>query len=60
MTGLEEKIKGADLVITGEGAMDEQTYYGKSPFGVARLAARYNIPVITINGSILAGREKDR
>jgi glycerate kinase len=56
VTGLEEKIKGADLVITGEGAMDEQTYYGKSPMGVARLASKYDIPAITINGSVLVGR----
>ena len=56
ITGLEEKIKGADLVITGEGAMDEQTYYGKSPFGVARLASGYSIPAITISGSVLADR----
>lgn len=56
VTGLEEKIKEADLVITGEGAMDEQTYYGKSSFGVARLASKYDIPVITINGSVLSDR----
>jgi glycerate kinase len=55
-TGLEDKIKGSDLVITGEGAMDIQTFYGKSAFGVARLAAVYGIPVITINGSVLAAR----
>ena len=57
VTGLEEKIKGADLVISGEGAMDEQTYYGKSAFGVARLASEYNIPTITINGTMLANRD---
>jgi glycerate 2-kinase len=57
LTGLEQKLKDSDLVITGEGAMDEQTYYGKSPFGVARLASGYGIPVITINGSLLAGRK---
>jgi glycerate kinase len=51
-TKLEEKIKGADLIITGEGVMDNQTFYGKSAFGVATLAQKYNIPVITINGSV--------
>ncbi len=51
-TKLEEKIKGADLVITGEGVMDNQTFYGKSAYGVAVLAQKYNIPVITINGSV--------
>jgi glycerate kinase len=53
-TGLEDKIKDADLIITGEGAMDEQTFYGKSAYGVAKLASKYNIPVITINGSVLS------
>jgi glycerate kinase len=57
-TGLEDKIKDADLIITGEGAMDEQTFYGKSAFGVAKLASKYNIPVITINGSVLSDRNK--
>ncbi len=51
-TKLEEKIIGADLIITGEGAMDNQTFYGKSAYGVAILAEKYNIPVITINGSV--------
>jgi len=55
-TGLEDKIKDADLIITGEGAMDEQTFYGKSAYGVAKLASNYDIPVITINGSVLSDR----
>ncbi len=53
---LENKMKGSDLVISGEGAMDEQTYYGKSAYGVARLAYKYSIPVITINGSVFGDR----
>ncbi|TET49251.1 MAG: glycerate kinase, partial [Actinomycetota bacterium] len=57
-TGLEDKIKGADLIITGEGAMDVQTFYGKSAYGVAKLAAEYGIPVITINGSVLSKRSE--
>jgi len=52
VTHLEDKIKDADLVITGEGAMDNQTFYGKSAYGVAMLAKKYNIPVITVNGSV--------
>ncbi len=52
LTGLTEKIKNADLVITGEGAMDEQTYSGKSGYGVAKTAKKYGVPVITINGSV--------
>ena len=55
-TGLEDKIKDADLIITGEGAMDDQTFYGKSAYGVAKLALKYSIPVITINGSVLSDR----
>lgn len=48
----ERIIQGADLVITGEGQMDNQTLNGKTPFGVARLAKQYNLPVIAINGSL--------
>ena len=51
-TKLEDKIKDADLIITGEGVMDNQTFYGKSTYGVAVLAQKYSIPVITINGSV--------
>jgi len=58
VTGLDKKIKDADLVITGEGAMDEQTFYGKSPFGAASLASKYNVPAISINGSVIAERNK--
>jgi glycerate 2-kinase len=57
ITGLEKKIKGADLVITGEGSFDRQTFYGKSPYGVAEIAFKHGVPAISINGSILAGRE---
>ena len=45
---LEQVIKGADLVITGEGKIDSQTIYGKAPIGVARIAKKYNIPVIAV------------
>jgi len=55
---LESKIKEADLVITGEGAMDKQTFFGKSSYGVALLARKYNIPVITINGSVFINRDE--
>lgn len=49
---LEERIKGADLVITGEGKMDYQTQYGKTPFGVAQVAKKFGIPVIAIVGGV--------
>ena len=47
---LEEKIKDADFVITGEGRLDNQTAMGKAPIGVAKLAKKYNAKVIAIAG----------
>ena len=55
--GLDEKIKGADLVITGEGRIDFQTVYNKAPIGVARRAKERNIPVIAVCGSVGKGFE---
>lgn len=49
---LEEQVKTADLVITGEGRMDYQTQFGKTPYGVAKAAKDYNIPVIALVGQI--------
>ena len=54
-SNLEEKLKGADLVISGEGRIDEQTAYGKTPMGVAERAKKENIPVILIGGEIRIG-----
>lgn len=51
-TNLETKVKDADLIITGEGMIDYQTQFGKTPFGVATLAKKYNKPVIAIAGGI--------
>ena len=48
---LEERLEGADLVITGEGCMDFQTVFDKAPVGVARRAAARGIPVIAVSGS---------
>ena len=50
--GLEDIIKDADLVITGEGRIDSQTIHGKTPIGVARMAKRYGRPVIGIAGCL--------
>jgi glycerate 2-kinase len=47
-----ERIQDASLVITGEGRIDGQTIFGKTPIGVAKAAKRYNIPVIAIAGSV--------
>ncbi len=49
---MEEIIKGADLVITGEGKIDSQTIMGKAPIGIAKLAKRYNKPVIAFSGCV--------
>jgi len=54
---LREKIEQADLVITGEGRMDHQTPYGKTPYGVAQMARNLGKPVIGIAGSLEAGSE---
>ncbi len=51
-TKLEDYIKEADLVITGEGRLDFQTAMGKAPVGVAKLAKKYQIPVIAFAGSV--------
>ncbi len=50
LVDLENKIKGADLVITGEGKIDSQTAYGKAPAGVAKLAKRHKVSCIAICG----------
>lgn len=50
--GLEELIKEADLVITGEGKIDSQTINGKTPIGVAKLAKKYDKKVIAIAGCV--------
>jgi glycerate kinase len=50
--GLDELVKDATLVITGEGRIDSQSINGKVPIGVARVAKRYNKPVIGIAGSL--------
>lgn len=55
---LEEEIKRADLVITGEGQMDGQSIKGKAPIGIAKLAKKYKLPVIAITGSIGNSIEK--
>jgi glycerate kinase len=49
---LEKAINGADYVITGEGRIDFQSAMGKTPSGVAKIAKKYEIPVIAIGGSV--------
>ena len=53
MTAFEERLAGARLVITGEGALDEQTLRGKAPAGVARAAAAHDpaVPAVAVCGA---------
>lgn len=51
------KMEGADLVITGEGGINHQTIFGKTPITVSRVAKEKNIPVIALSGIISAGHE---
>ena len=50
LVGFDERVRDADLVITGEGNMDEQSAAGKAPVGVARRAKRCGKPVIAVVG----------
>lgn len=54
---LAEHLTGADLVLTGEGALDGQTLQGKTPYGVARTAQRLGVPVIAFAGHVGAGAQ---
>ncbi|MDE0317975.1 MAG: glycerate kinase [Candidatus Poribacteria bacterium] len=55
--GLKERMKGASLVFTGEGQLDFQTAFGKTPVGVAKVAKAGKIPVIAIAGGIGEGAD---
>lgn len=52
IVNLADAVQNADLVITGEGRIDRQTIFGKTPIGVAKTAQRFNKPVIGIAGSL--------
>ncbi len=54
---LEEYIKDADIVVTGEGRLDSQSAMGKAPIGVARLAKKYGKKVIAFSGCVGDGAE---
>jgi len=57
LCNLPQRIAGADLIITGEGSLDAQSAYGKTPVGLAQLAAPHSVPVIALGGRILPGAE---
>jgi glycerate kinase len=50
--GFDNIVKTADIVITGEGATDNQTAFGKAPIGVTKRALAYNVPTIVLSGSV--------
>ncbi len=51
-TRLEEHMQGADLAVTGEGRVDFQTAFGKTPSGVAAAARKHGVPVVAIGGGL--------
>ena len=55
--GFERQLAGAALVITGEGKIDSQSAYGKTPVGVARVARRHGVPVVALAGMLGKGYE---
>ena len=52
LTGLDALVTDADLVLTGEGSVDAQTLQGKTPAGVARVAAAHGVPVVVLAGRV--------
>ena len=50
LVGFDERAARADLVVTGEGALDEQTLHGKAPAGVAAAARAAGVPVVAVCG----------
>ena len=49
---LADRIRGSDLVVTGEGKLDEQSLHGKAPVGIARLASGAGVPCWAVAGSV--------
>lgn len=58
LTGLEEAVAGAALVITGEGSIDAQTLSGKTPAGVAAVASKAGVPCLALAGRVGEGAEE--
>ena len=52
LVGFREALKKANIVITGEGSIDEQTLNGKAPLGVAKLAKEAGLPVVAVAGQV--------
>ncbi|NMO94126.1 glycerate kinase [Actinomycetospora sp. TBRC 11914] len=60
LLGFDDRLAGADLVVTGEGRLDAQTLHGKGPAGVAARAAAAGIPVLALAGSVALDAEELR
>jgi glycerate kinase len=58
--GLAGQVRGADLVVTGEGAFDFSSRSGKVPYGVAEVAAQQLVPCIALAGQVLVGSRERR
>lgn len=52
LVGFDDALVGVDLVVTGEGSLDEQSLHGKAPVGVARRAAARGVPVVAVAGRV--------
>ena len=59
-TRLRDRLKGADLCITGEGRLDAQSLAGKTPMGVARLSREMGVPCVALAGQVLVGAREMR
>lgn len=57
LMNLDDKIKNADLVITGEGGINHQTIFGKTPIAVSKIAKKHEVPTIAFSGVLNKGYE---
>jgi glycerate kinase len=55
LVGFADRLRRADLVVTGEGSLDRQTLHGKGPAGVAAAADRAGIPTVAVAGQVRLG-----
>jgi glycerate kinase len=58
LTRFDDLVRGAALVVTGEGSLDTQTLGGKTPIGVARAARRYGVPTVAVAGRTTLDRRQ--
>lgn len=60
VVGFADAVAGADLVVTGEGSLDEQSLHGKAPVGVAAAAWAAGVPVVALVGRLQVARDRLR